>query len=206
MNLLLALAVGIVIGSIPTADWLARRRGIDLRTSGTRNPGTNNALQTGGKGLAAVVLVVELAKGFGAVWAGSVLAASGGAALAGIGATVGNVYNPWFRLRGGKGLAITAGAVLAAWPSVAGILIVVIASGMALWRRSGPASLLALAVYLGLGLLGLVVDLPGRWAVRTAGWAAVMAAGQAATMFPKHLTDLSSRVPQRDRFREDRYG
>src|SRR5690606_27985836 len=48
-----ALVVGYLVGSAPTADWLARRRGIDLRSTGSGNPGTNNALRTGGPRLAA---------------------------------------------------------------------------------------------------------------------------------------------------------
>lgn len=189
MTLVLALLIGVAIGSVPSADWLARRRGIDLRATGSTNPGTNNAFRSGGKSLGASVLAVELVKGFVAVWIGAWLASVGGAALAGAGATLGNVYNPWFGLQGGKGLAITAGTLLAAWPTAAAALIAVIAAAIAAWRRSGPASLLALAVYVGLVLLGLTVDLPGRWAVETSGWAGVMALGQVVTMFPKHLQD-----------------
>lgn len=189
MTLVLALLIGVAIGSVPSADWLARRRGIDLRATGSTNPGTNNAFRSGGRSLGASVLAVELVKGFVAVWIGAWLASVGGAALAGAGATLGNVYNPWFGLQGGKGLAITAGTLLAAWPTAAAALIAVIAAAIAAWRRSGPASLLTLAVYLGLVLLGLTGDLPGRWAVETSGWAGVMALGQVVTMFPKHLQD-----------------
>lgn len=186
---LAALVVGVLAGSTPTAGWLGRLRGVDLRAEGSGNPGANNAFQLGGAGLGGTVLVVEMAKGFAAVWLGHLLAGAAGAALAGLGATAGNVYNPWYRLGGGKGLAITGGTLLAAWPALALLLVAVIAGAVAAFRRSGPAALVALGVYAGAAAAGLGVALPGRWAVDTASWAAVMAAGQAAVMAPRHLAD-----------------
>lgn len=186
---LLALLAGILVGSAPTADWLARRWGIDLRRKGSGNPGANNAFQLGGPALGGTVLGVELAKGFAAVWVGHRVAGVAGAALAGAGATAGNVYNPWYRMGGGKGLAITGGTLLAAWPAVAMVLGAVIAGGVATLRRSGPAALLALAAYTAIAVTGLAVTLPGRWAVEAAEWAALMAVGQVVVMAPRHYTD-----------------
>src|SRR5690606_40462086 len=111
-------------------------RGIVLRSTGRGNPGTNNALRAGGPRLAAAVLVVELAKGAAAVWAGHDLGGAAGAALAATAANAANVYNPWFRLRGGKGLALTGGTLAVAWPSALLVLVAVIGLGVALLRRS----------------------------------------------------------------------
>ena len=44
MEMLAAVAIGYVIGSIPTAGWLGRLWRIDLRREGAGNPGTANAL------------------------------------------------------------------------------------------------------------------------------------------------------------------
>lgn len=185
-----ALVVGYLVGSAPTADWLARRRGIDLRSTGSGNPGTNNALRTGGPRLAAAVLVVELAKGAAAVWAGHYLGGAAGAALATTAATAANVYNPWFRLRGGKGLAITGGTLAVAWPSALLVLVAVIGLGVALLRRSGPAALLTLAGYVALAAWGPL----GGGLVDEPGWLMAMAVGQSALMAPKHLADTFRRA------------
>ncbi|HEX2155093.1 MAG TPA: glycerol-3-phosphate acyltransferase [Acidimicrobiia bacterium] len=193
----LAFLLGVLIGSLPTAGWLARLRGIDLRQAGTANPGTNNALQLGGPVLAASVLAVEIAKGAAAVWLGQRLGADSGAALAGVGATVGNVYNPWYGFRGGKGLAITGGTILAAWPLLVPVLALVIGVSVAVMRRSGPAALITLFAYLGAALVGLEVTLPGRGVIDDAVWAVVLAAGQSAVMAPKHLTDTLRRFDRR---------
>ena len=184
-----ALVAGYLVGSLPTADVLARRWKVDLRASGTGNPGTNNALRVAGKSLAVVVLATEMAKGAAAVWLGRRLGDNGGGALAAIGATAGNVYNPWFRFRGGKGLAMTAGVLLAAWPTLVPVLVVVIAGVAALTRRSGPASLWALAIYVFSALVGLAVDLPTGWGLTSPAWLALMAIACSAIVAPKHWAD-----------------
>ena len=82
---LLAVLAGYAIGSIPTAAPIARLWGIDLRQQGSGNPGTKNALGTGGPLLAAAVLIVEAVKGYLAVWLGYSIAGDGGAIAAGMG-------------------------------------------------------------------------------------------------------------------------
>lgn len=59
----LAVVFGYLVGSIPSADLAARIRGFDLRSQGSGNPGTANALRLGGRGLAATVLAMDGAKG-----------------------------------------------------------------------------------------------------------------------------------------------
>jgi glycerol-3-phosphate acyltransferase PlsY len=180
---------GILVGSLPTADLLARVWGVDLRTGGTGNPGANNALLLGGRRLAAAVVTVEFAKGVLAVWLGRRLGDDAGGALAAVGATAGNVYNPWFRFRGGKGLAITGGIVAGAWPPAVVALVIVIAVSLAAFRRSGPAALLTLTVYVTGAVVGLVVNLPVGWGISSPKWLAIMAIGSTAIMTPKHVID-----------------
>ncbi|MGH8912213.1 MAG: glycerol-3-phosphate acyltransferase [Acidimicrobiia bacterium] len=184
-----ALLVGILIGSAPTADLLGRWWGVDLRGSGTANPGANNAFKLGGKGLGIAVLMVEMAKGVVAVSGGTLLGGDPGGALAAIGSIAGNVYNPWFRFRGGKGLGITGGTLAGAWPPLVPVLVIVIAVSVAAMRRSGPASLVTFAVYVAAAVVGLFVDLPTGWGLTSAGWLAVMAVGSVAVMLPKHGAD-----------------
>jgi glycerol-3-phosphate acyltransferase PlsY len=63
--------VGYLIGSVPTALWLGKLWGVDLRRGGTGNPGANNARRLGGNTLALLVLIVEITKGLLAVVVGS---------------------------------------------------------------------------------------------------------------------------------------
>lgn len=186
---LLAAGAGVLIGSLPSADALGRLWGVELRSGGSNNPGTNNALKLGGRPLAAAVLATEVAKGAVAVWLGRRLGGDVGGALAAVGATAGNVYNPWFRLRGGKGLAITAGTLLGAWPTALVVLLAVIAGSAARLHRSGPAALLALFTYLAGALVGLAFDLPVGWGLAEPQAHLLMAIGSVAVMVPKHWAD-----------------
>lgn len=145
MITLLATVIGYVVGSAPTAGALARLRGIDLRAVGSRNPGANNALRIAGPTLAASILLVETAKGYGAVWLGSLIADDVGVVAAGIGAVAGNVFNMWYRFSGGKGLGISLGVLAAAWPlALAPVLMVLIGAAL-LSRSAGIGAIAAIA-------------------------------------------------------------
>lgn len=109
----MAATTGYLIGSIPTAGFIARLRGIDLRRQGSGNPGTNNALRTGGVILAISVLVVEAAKGYAAVLVANSMVDDWGAVVGGVAAVAGNVFNVWYGFSGGKGLGISLGVLLA---------------------------------------------------------------------------------------------
>lgn len=193
MMIALAALVGIAAGSLPTADWLGRRQGLDLRASGSGNPGTNNALHIGGPRLAVPVLIVEIVKGGVAVLAGHPLGGDLAAAFAGIGATAGNVYNPWFRGRGGKGLAITGGVAAVSWPLLAVLLLGTLALGAFVMRGSGPATLITLAIYAAAAVLGTAYDLPGHGLLTDSAAILALAAGQIAVLAPKHLADTFRR-------------
>jgi glycerol-3-phosphate acyltransferase PlsY len=194
MTSLLAVA-GYVLGGFPTADFIARSRGVDLRLSGSGNPGANNALRLGGRSLAAMVLIVEIVKGGLAVWAGRKLGADAGAVAAGLGAIAGNVWNPYFRGKGGKGLAITAGVTIGAWPPFFPVGVLVLVTSLVLTRASGTATLMTISAY----MAGSFLWIKGGWST---GWGIapgipllVLAIGVVALLAPKALADARSPMP-----------
>ena len=186
MTGVLALLAGYAAGGAPTADWIARRRGIDLRAQGSGNPGANNAMRLGGRRLAAAILAVEMLKGAICVGAGALLGGDDAMAFAGVGGVLGNVLNPYRSLRGGQGLGISAGVLLAALPVAAAIGIVVIAVVVRISRWSAPATLTALA-----GVLVTGRWMPATpWGIESREWATLLAVGLAATVAPKQLRRL----------------
>ena len=109
---LLVVSIGYLAGSIPFA-FLAGRyfRGVDIRRIGSGNVGAANVLRSTGALTAVVVMLLDAAKGAGAVLFVQRLAPGDAApAAAGIAAVVGHVYPIWLRFRGGKGVATAAGA------------------------------------------------------------------------------------------------
>jgi glycerol-3-phosphate acyltransferase PlsY len=142
---LVAVVVGYVLGMVPSALLVGRHLGVDPRAQGSGNPGASNVYRTMGRGPAAVVLGIDLAKG--AVAAGAGWAAGGHTVgvAAGAAAVLGHSF-PIGR-RGGKGAATSAGMLFVLFPVVAFVLALGWALVARVVRRPSVASLvLAVAV------------------------------------------------------------
>ena len=104
-----ALLLGYVLGSIPFGLVLTKLAGEgDLRDIGSGNIGATNVLRTGRKGLAALTLLLDLLKGFAAVWIAG-WALPGSESVAAAAAFFGHLYPVWLNFKGGKGVATYAG-------------------------------------------------------------------------------------------------
>lgn len=185
----LAPVVGYLIGSLPTANSIALLWGVDLWTAGTGNPGANNARRAGGIALAVAVLAVELVKGVLAVYVGHLLGGDLGAILAGVGAAAGNVYNVWYRFEGGKGLAISAGVVLGAWPAAFPIVVAVIIVVSAITKSSGIGALATIVTLVALGLAWPSFEVTMPWGIDDAGLLPWLAIGLSLVLVQKHWAD-----------------
>jgi glycerol-3-phosphate acyltransferase PlsY len=140
-----AIAIGYLLGSIPFGLLVTRLGGYgDVRRIGSGNIGATNVLRTGSKGLAALTLALDAAKGtaaalIGARWGADAMLAASAAVV------IGHMFPVWLGFRGGKGLATALGVVIAiAWP--------VAVLGLAVWlavailtRFSSLAALVATA-------------------------------------------------------------
>jgi len=119
-----------LIGSIPFAFLLARRRGIDLRRAGSGNVGASNVLRTSGVVLAVMAVALDGLKGALAVLlAQGMTAGSAVPVAAGLASVVGHVYPAWLRFQGGKGVATAAGvfSVLAPMALAVGVAVFLVA-------------------------------------------------------------------------------
>jgi glycerol-3-phosphate acyltransferase PlsY len=111
MTVFVAIAAAYLLGSIPFAFLLARRRGIDLRRAGSGNVGATNVLRTSGVTLALLAMALDGLKGTLAVLiAERVSGAPAAPVAAGVASVLGHVYPVWLRFHGGKGVATAAGA------------------------------------------------------------------------------------------------
>lgn len=187
-----AILLGFAIGSIPSADIIARGRGHDLRNSGTGNPGTANALRVAGRSTAAVVLAIDVTKGAVAVMAGAGLADTGGSMAAGLAAIAGQVLNPWFGFRGGKGLGVAAGVTAVAWPPGLLVVLPVTALGARFLSAAGGA-ILGLTAYSVGTVLWAANDWPTWWGLPSDDLLVWLAIGVVALTAPKFVSDLKGR-------------
>lgn len=111
-----------------------------------------------------------------------------GSVAAGIAACVGNVLNPWLRFRGGQGLGIAAGVLLAGWPVGLAAVLVIVAS---VARLSRSAHVGALSGVAGL-VVGSSLGLPQWWGLADAP-VRVLILGVAAVIVPKQVMRLTAR-------------
>ncbi|HET9353329.1 MAG TPA: glycerol-3-phosphate 1-O-acyltransferase PlsY [Sphingomicrobium sp.] len=119
--MILALAIGYLLGSIPFGLLLSRLGGKgDLRKVGSGNIGATNVLRTGSKPLAALTLLLDCLKATAAVLIAWQLLGRDTVTFAATGALLGHLYPVWLKFRGGKGVATLLGILIPlSWPIAA---------------------------------------------------------------------------------------
>jgi len=156
------LAVAFLIGSVPTAYLAAKAaRGIDIRRHGSGNVGAANIFRVMGKGWGTAVLIIDILKGCVAT---AILANLSGAPeglsqplsqlFFGAAAVSGHTWTPWLGLKGGKGIATSAGALLGIFPLATGLALLIWCALFLLTGYVSLASMIAAAAYPLLLLLG----------------------------------------------------
>ena len=142
-TLVTAGVLGYFLGSIPFGLLLTRLAGRgDLRRIGSGSIGATNVLRTGSKGLAALTLALDLAKGTVAVVVAQGWGPEAGLVAAGC-VVIGHMFPVWLRFRGGKGVATALGVLIPlAWP-VALVAALIWLAVAAYSRYSSLAALIA---------------------------------------------------------------
>jgi acyl phosphate:glycerol-3-phosphate acyltransferase len=112
--ILIASALGYLIGSIPFAYLFAKwRAGVDLRREGSGNIGTLNSYEvTGSKTVGILTLVADVLKGALPVWGAARFWSPSAAVIIAVAVVIGHCYPVWLRFKGGRGLATAAGTTM----------------------------------------------------------------------------------------------
>jgi len=144
MQLWLCPLLAILLGSIPFGLLIAKANGIDIRRHGSGNIGATNVLRVVGKKSGIACFLLDALKGFIPVIIAVSLIQIGGKpsslalpvlrdfainlpasqqlagqllhVITGLLAILGHNYSPWVGFRGGKGVATSAGVLLALMP------------------------------------------------------------------------------------------
>lgn len=153
MQLWLCPLIAFLLGSIPFGLLISKAKGIDIRQHGSGNIGATNVLRVMGKKYGIPCLLLDALKGFiPTVIAMSLVRYPGGSpllsleflrhlsvelpsalqwkaqlihVLTGFCAILGHNYSPWVGFKGGKGIATSAGVLIALMPAAVVILIIV---------------------------------------------------------------------------------
>ena len=118
--LLSFLVAAYLLGSVNPAIIITRiRKGVDIRTIGTHNPGTANVSRYLGKSWGALVLMLDIIKGLIPIIAARYLCFTEiniqnytAIILIGMAAITGHCKPLWFNFRGGGGIATSIGILL----------------------------------------------------------------------------------------------
>ncbi|MGI9625108.1 MAG: glycerol-3-phosphate acyltransferase [Acidimicrobiales bacterium] len=114
-----SLGAGYLVGTLPSAEIvtrLATRGQVDIRRVGTGNPGAANVAGVLGKKWGAVVMALDVAKGFAGARLGGKFAGDPGLHVGGPASVAGHCFPVWRRFEGGKGVATSGGQVFATFP------------------------------------------------------------------------------------------
>jgi glycerol-3-phosphate acyltransferase PlsY len=156
------LAIGYLCGACPWGLWLGRwAKGVDVRTLGSGNLGATNVYRSLGPGLGITTLALDMLKGALPTWLLPGLAFAspfpGGLEwcrlAVGFAAIAGHVWTLFAGFKGGKGVATTAGVLLALSPPAFAAFALVFVLTVAITRFISLGSMLgALAFAIVLGL------------------------------------------------------
>jgi glycerol-3-phosphate acyltransferase PlsY len=124
VNQALALALAYLLGSIPFALIAGKLHGVDLREAGSGNLGATNVFRTLGRTAGVAVMVLDIAKGAAAVLVAVALTNNPWPLAAAALAILGHVFPVWTHFKGGKGVAVGAGALIGLVPAASGVLLV----------------------------------------------------------------------------------
>ncbi|MFC2050870.1 glycerol-3-phosphate acyltransferase [Chloroflexota bacterium] len=117
INSALSIVVAYLLGSIPFAYIIGRLRGLDIRKVGDRNVGTFNVFRHVGLVGGIVTLIADVGKGALAIVVAKLLSVPELVVFgAGLAAVIGHNWSVFLRFRGGRGLAVVIGVLLALVP------------------------------------------------------------------------------------------
>ncbi len=125
MEYLLSSLIGYLLGSIPTAYLVLKKvSNIDITSKGSGNVGAMNAMEvSNSKTLGLIVLLGDALKGLLSVYIPLLIFPLNFIypALALFFAVLSHCYNPWLKLKGGRGLSTAAGGTLLLSPFIPAI-------------------------------------------------------------------------------------
>lgn len=146
MTPVLALLAAYIVGAVPFGYLLVRwKTGRDVRTIGSGNIGATNVVRTTGRALGIVTLLLDIAKGFFAVWLAARLTNGNllWMSMAALAVMAGHAFPVFLKFRGGKAVASFIGAFLYLTPLPLAAVLVVFVVSVAVTRYISVGSVLA---------------------------------------------------------------
>ena len=138
-----------LLGGVPFGYLLVRlKTGRDVRSMGSGNIGATNVLRTTGRALGVVTLLLDIGKGYLAVWAAGRLTAGDPVwmSVAALAVMAGHAFPVFLKFHGGKAVASYVGAFLCLAPLALAATLVVFAVVVACTRYISLGSIIGAAI------------------------------------------------------------
>lgn len=146
----MAAAIAYVLGAIPFGYLLVKwTTGRDVRSGGSGNIGATNVLRTTGRVAGIATLLLDIGKGYLAVWIAGRLSNQGVTAMcaATLAVMAGHAFPVFLHFKGGKAVASFVGAFLCLTPLALGAVLVVFVVVVAWTRYISMASVVSAATF-----------------------------------------------------------
>lgn len=150
LAILLIATAAYLLGSVPTGYLLIRLfRHQDIRSVGSGNIGATNVLRTTGRVAGIATLLLDIGKGYLAVWIAGRLSNQGVTAMcaATLAVMAGHAFPVFLHFKGGKAVASFVGAFLCLTPLALGAVLVVFVVVVAWTRYISMASVVSAATF-----------------------------------------------------------
>jgi len=150
MITLLVAAIAYLLGAIPFGYLLVKwTTGADVRTGGSGNIGATNVLRTTGRAAGVATLLLDIGKGYLAVWIAGRLSEHGAVTMsvAALSVMAGHAYPVFLKFKGGKAVASFVGAFLCLTPLALAAVLVVFVIVVAWTRHISMGSIVAAATF-----------------------------------------------------------
>jgi len=150
MNGLLAIVIAYLLGAIPFGYVLVRlTTGKDIRSSGSGNIGATNVLRTTGRAAGVATLLLDIAKGYLAVFLAARMTDDDPLwmSLAALAVIAGHAFPVFLKFRGGKAVASFIGAFLYLTPLPLIAVLVVFVITVAATKAISAGSIMAAGTF-----------------------------------------------------------
>jgi acyl phosphate:glycerol-3-phosphate acyltransferase len=180
---LVAVVVGYLLGTFPSAILVARASGVDIETFGSGNPGASNVTRALGWRKGAWVYGLDAFKGALAAGLGLAIDDRHLAYWCGAAAIAGHMYPVFRRFRGGKGVATGSGVLLVLYPIIAPLAVAV------WWVVTKVTGKAALGSVVAVVLVPVALVIDGAPA-----WEFLAVAGICALIVVKHAANINRMI------------
>src|ERR1700690_3064901 len=143
---LLAILIAYLLGAIPFGYLLVKfTKGEDVRAAGSGNIGATNVLRTTGRAAGLATLLLDIGKGYLAVWIAGRISGHDplGMSLAALAVMAGHAYPVFLKFHGGKAVASFVGAFLYLTPLPLAAVLVLFVITVAATKAISAGSIVA---------------------------------------------------------------